>query len=174
MEAEVGKTAKKNDPALWEKVKEEVTEGDKGGRPGQWSARKAQMAVKEYKKEGGGYAGPKTPDNSLVKWTEEDWGTHSGEKSTETGERYLPKEAREALSSAEYDETTAKKRRDTAKGQQFSRQPGAIARKTASYRDGAPSKAELMREARRLDVKGRAAMRKDELARAVASAKGAR
>ncbi len=174
MEAEVGKTSKKTDPALWEKVKEEVTVGDKGGRPGQWSARKAQMAVQEYKKEGGGYAGPKTPDNSLVNWTEEEWGTQSGEKSTNTGERYLPKVAREALSPAEYAETTAKKRRDTAKGKQFSRQPGAIARKTAVYRDGAPSDAELMREARRLGVKGRAAMRKDELARAIVSAKGAR
>jgi hypothetical protein len=28
--------------------------GGKGGRPGQWSARKAQMAVEEYKREGGG------------------------------------------------------------------------------------------------------------------------
>ena len=51
---------------------------------GSGRARKAQMAVQEYKKEGGGYVGPKSEDNSLVKWTEEDWGTKSGEKSTET------------------------------------------------------------------------------------------
>ncbi len=56
-------TAKKTDPKLWEKVKEEVTEGDKGGKPGQWSARKAQMAVQEYKHEGGGYEGKKSEDN---------------------------------------------------------------------------------------------------------------
>ena len=66
---QVAKTSKKTDPKLWEKVKGDVTAGDKGGRPGQWSARKAQ---------GGGYIGPKSEDNSLVKWTDEDWGTKSG------------------------------------------------------------------------------------------------
>jgi hypothetical protein len=166
----MGKTSEKTDPELWKKVKEEVTEGDKGGRPGQWSARKAQMAVQEYKREGGGYAGPKASDNSLVEWTGEDWGTNSGKKSTETGERYLPKEAREALSPAEYAETTAKKRRDTAKGRQFSRQPAAIAGKTAAYRGGW-RKDDLMQEARRLGVRGRSAMTKDELSRAIQSAR---
>ncbi len=166
------KILKKTDPELWEKVKGDVTTGDKGGRPGQWSARKAQMAVQEYKKEGGGYAGPKSEDNSLVKWTEEDWGTKSGKKSTETGERYLPSDARKALSPAEYAETTAKKRRDTAKGRQFSRQPAAIAKKTAAYRDGLPPKEQLIREARGLGIKGRWAMTKDELSRAISSARG--
>jgi hypothetical protein len=37
--------AKRTDPDLWDKVKAEVTAGDKGGDPGEWSARKAQMAV---------------------------------------------------------------------------------------------------------------------------------
>ncbi|MDX1541645.1 MAG: DUF5872 domain-containing protein, partial [Geminicoccaceae bacterium] len=87
-----GKQAKRTDPELWERVKDEVTEGDKGGRPGQWSARKAQFAVQEYKKRGGGYEGEQQDDNSLKQWTEEDWGTQSGGKSTETGERYLPKD----------------------------------------------------------------------------------
>lgn len=169
---QVAKTSKKTDPKLWEKVKEDVTVGNKGGRPGQWSARKAQMAVQEYKKEGGGYIGPKSEDNSLVKWTEEDWGTKSGEKSTETGERYLPKDARKALSPAEYYKTTAKKRRDTAKGRQFSRQPKAIARKTAAYRDGLPPKEQLIQKARSLGIKGRSAMTKGELLRAIASARG--
>ena len=40
---------------------------------------------------------------SLKKWTKEEWGTKSGKPSTQgkkaTGERYLPKKAREALSS---------------------------------------------------------------------------
>ena len=168
----MAKTSKKTDPELWEKVKGDVTAGDKGGRPGQWSARKAQMAVQEYKKEGGGYIGPKSEDNALAKWTDEDWGTKSGKKSTETGERYLPKDARKALSPAEYSKTTAKKRRDTAKGRQFSRQPDAIAKKTAAYRDGLPPKEQLIREARGLGIKGRSAMTKDELSRAIASARG--
>ena len=29
--------------------------GGKGGKPGQWSARKAQMLAKQYKAKGGGY-----------------------------------------------------------------------------------------------------------------------
>lgn len=38
-------TAQRTDPTLWDKVKQEVAAGDKGGKPGHWSARKAQMAV---------------------------------------------------------------------------------------------------------------------------------
>lgn len=50
-------TAEKSDPALWDAVKAEITAGDKGGKPRQWSARKAQMASHEYQKRGGGYLG---------------------------------------------------------------------------------------------------------------------
>jgi hypothetical protein len=127
-------TARRTDPELWEAVKAEVTAGEKGGHAGQWSARKAQFAVQEYKRRGGGYEGGKTKDNSLKQWTEEDWGTKSGKKSTDTGERYLPKEARESLSKQEYDRTTAKKRKDTRKGKQFSSQPEDVAKKTAKHR----------------------------------------
>lgn len=127
-------TAKRTDPELWEKVKQEVTAGEKGGHAGQWSARKAQFAVQEYKRRGGGYKGGKKKDNSLHQWTEEDWGTRSGKKSAETGERYLPKEARGSLSPEEYRRTTAKKRKDTGKGKQYSGQPADIAEKTAKHR----------------------------------------
>lgn len=95
-------TAEKTDPALWDRVKQAVTNGDHGGKPGQWSARKAQLAVQAYKKQGGGYSGRKTADNHLGQWTEEDWGTKSGRASAETHERYLPKRARERLSDQEY------------------------------------------------------------------------
>ncbi len=175
----MGKTAKKTDPKLWEEVKEAVTEGDKGGRPGQWSARKAQMAVQEYKREGGGYVGPKSEDNALTEWTKEDWGTKSGKNSRETGERYLPQEAREKLSAGEYRETTGKKRRDTASGRQFSRQPAEIARKTAAIRHrshnaGDARKEDLMRQAQDLGIKGRSRMTKIELADAIAAAQRTR
>ena len=40
----------RSNPKLWESVKKKVTKGSKGGKPGQWSARKAQLAVAEYKK----------------------------------------------------------------------------------------------------------------------------
>ena len=65
---------------------------------------------------------------------EEEWGTKSGKKSTDTGERYLPKEARKSLSKQEYERTTAKKRKDTRKGKQFSSQPEDVAKKTAKHR----------------------------------------
>ena len=42
-------------PELRERIKKRITAGSKGGKPGQWSARKAQMVASEYKKEGGGY-----------------------------------------------------------------------------------------------------------------------
>ena len=156
------------------KVKQEVTQGDKGGKSGQWSARKAQMAVQEYKSEGGGYKGKKTADNHLVEWGKEDWGTKSGAKSKDSGERYLPKEARAALTKDEYQRTTAKKRADTAKGKQFSAQPGDVAQKTAPHRatghaaggNGA-SRADLLAQAARKGIKGRSRMNKAALEQAL-------
>lgn len=130
----MAKTAEKTDPALWEKVKASVTSGDKGGHAGQWSARKAQLAVSEYKKAGGGYTGGKSSDNHLTEWTKEEWGTKSGENSQDTGERYLPKKSRKSLSAKEYAQTTEKKRADTRKGKQHSAQPKKVARKTAAAR----------------------------------------
>ena len=68
----------------------------------------------------------KKSQKSLKKWTKEEWGTKSGKPSTQgkkaTGERYLPKKAREALSSKEYAATTKKKREDTKAGKQHSAQ----------------------------------------------------
>lgn len=167
-------TAKKTDPKLWEKVKKEVTRSDKGGNAGQWSARKAQMAVQEYKQRGGGYAGKKSDDNHLKQWTEEDWGTKSGEKSGETGERYLPKKAREELSDEEYRRTTKKKRADSRRGKQFSSQPKDVAKKTAKHRStgkssssNGPTKAELYEKAKKQDVPGRSKMSKAQLEKAV-------
>ena len=160
-------TAKKTDPALWDKVKTDVTEGDKGGKPGQWSARKAQLAVNEYKREGGGYDGAKAPDNHLVEWGQEDWGTKSGADSGKTGERYLPKKAREALTEDEYKRTTRKKQADTADGKQFSAQPKDVARKAAPYRGGGQTKAVLLKHAAAKGIKGRSRMNKAELEQAL-------
>lgn len=167
-------TAERTDPKLWEQVKKEITKSSKGGRAGEWSARKAQMAVQEYKKRGGGYKGEQSEDNSLKQWTDEEWGTKSGRKSRNTGERYLPREAREALSDEEYRKTSEKKRKDTRKGKQHSKQPDRIAEKTARYRSDRkstpgeePTKRQLMDEARKLDIQGRSKMDKVELQEAV-------
>ena len=42
-------------PAMRKRLFSRKKSGDKGGTPGQWSARKAQMLAKAYKKAGGGY-----------------------------------------------------------------------------------------------------------------------
>ena len=42
-------------PALRKRLFEKIKAGSKGGAPGQWSARKAQMLAREYKAAGGGY-----------------------------------------------------------------------------------------------------------------------
>lgn len=166
-------TAKKTDPKLWERVKAKITKGSKGGEPDQWSARKAQMAVQEYKKQGGGYEGGRSGGNHLRQWQDEDWGTKSGRRSKDTGERYLPHKAREKLTSAEYSRTTEKKRADTGKGKQFSQQPRDIAKKTAAARKspqratGGPTKAALMERARKQGIAGRSRMSKAELERAL-------
>ena len=123
-------TAKKRDPKKWAAAKARA----RAKMGGKHSARAMQLAVKYYKQAGGTYSGPKKSSNKLSKWSKQDWGTKSGKKSSETGERYLPKKARQALSAREYARTTAKKRKDTAAGKQFSRQPKDIAKKTRRYR----------------------------------------
>ena len=76
----------------------------------------------------------KKSQRSLKSWTKQKWRTKSGKKSSETGERYLPSAAIKALSPSEYAATTRKKRADTKKGKQHSKQPKKIAKKTRSYR----------------------------------------
>ena len=132
-------TSPYTNPALRNRIKSRVTAGTKGGAAGQWSARKAQLVTQAYKAAGGGYTGSKTAaQSSLKKWGKEDWGTKSGKPSTvgpkATGERYLPKKARESLNSAEYAATTKAKREGTKAGKQFVKQPKKIADKTKRYR----------------------------------------
>ena len=76
----------------------------------------------------------KKSQRSLVEWTGQKWRTKSGKPSSKTGARYLPEKAIKALSSKEYAATTRKKRADTKKGKQHSKQPKRIAKKTRSYR----------------------------------------
>jgi hypothetical protein len=127
-------TAQKTKPELWKRIVARVKAGSKGGDKGEWSARKAQLAVKLYKEAGGGYVGKKSPSNSLAKWTKQKWRTKSGKPSGDTGERYLPEKAIKALSPKEYAATTKAKRAGTKKGKQFVAQPKAIAKKVAKYR----------------------------------------
>lgn len=76
----------------------------------------------------------KKSQKSLKNWTKQKWRTKSGKPSAKTGERYLPESAIKSLSSREYASTTRKKRADTKKGKQFSKQPKKIAKKVKRHR----------------------------------------
>ena len=120
-------------PDLRDRLKRKIMAGSKGGNPGQWSARKAQLLAAEYEKAGGGYTGGRSKSQqSLSRWTKQDWRTKSGKPSLETGERYLPAAAIKKLSSAEYAATSRAKREATG---QFSKQPKRIAMKTKEFRN---------------------------------------
>ena len=63
-------------PGLRERIKNRIMKGTKGGKAGQWSARKAQLVASEYKKAGGGYKGGEgKKQKALKKWGKEDWQT---------------------------------------------------------------------------------------------------
>ena len=130
----MAEVAKKSNMALWKRIVASVKAGSKGGRPGQWSARKAQIATKRYKAAGGRYSGKKSSKNKLRKWGKQKWRTKSGKKSSETGERYLPEKAIKSLSASEYAATTRAKREGTKKGKQYVKQPKRIAKKVKKYR----------------------------------------
>lgn len=124
--------AKKKNPELWKRIVARVKASSKGGDPGEWSARKAQLAVNQYKKGGGSYVGPKK-ETSLSKWTKQEWTTSDGEPS-KGKKRYLPKKAWDSLSSSEKAATNKAKSQGNKSGKQFVAQPKSIAEKTAKYR----------------------------------------
>lgn len=80
----------------------------------------------------------KKPQKSLIAWTKQKWRTKSGKPSTQgpeaTGERYLPEKAIKAMSSSQYAASSAKKRKDTKAGKQFSKQPKSAANVAKKYR----------------------------------------
>lgn len=120
---------------LWERVKAEIMQDEVAGtKAGQWSARKAQLAVKRYKDKGGTYTGQKAATNALVKWTKQDWTTKSGQPSHVTGERYLPRKAIESLSAQQYASTSRTKRKGFKQGKQFVKQPHKIAEFVKQFR----------------------------------------
>ena len=120
-----------SNPGLRERIKKRVLAGGKGGKPGQWSARKAQMVAQQYKKAGGACrSGPTVKQKSLKKWTKQEWRTPSGKPSVQgakaTGEVYAPKKAIERLKSTpggmqKLVAATRAKREASRKGEQFAR-----------------------------------------------------
>jgi hypothetical protein len=103
------------DPELRERLKEEIKAGDRGGRPGSWSARKSQLLTTEYEKHGGGYRHPgerTASQRHLEQWTAEDWHTEDGgaDARDDSGtRRYLPDAAWQLLTEQERRATDRKK-----------------------------------------------------------------
>ncbi len=112
----------RTDEKKWKRIVASVKAGSKGGKPGQWSARKAQLATLRYKKSGGGYTGPKTKaQENLSKWTREKWRTRDGKPAIRKGgtRRYLPDAAWRRLSAGEKAATNRVKVAGSKKGKQF-------------------------------------------------------
>jgi hypothetical protein len=128
------------DPELRERIKARIKRGAKGGQPGQWSARKAQLVAAEYKKAGGGYRGGKgDKQRSLESWGKEEWQTQEGGTRARKGgttSRYLPKKAWARLGPRQKQATERTKRAGSRAGKQFVRNTVAArrARKQATRR----------------------------------------
>ena len=125
-------SATKTKPKLWKRIVSSVKSGSKGGRPGQWSARKAQIATARYKKAGGGYRGKKSSSNKLTKWSKQKWDYVSkGDKKKPRAKRgrYLPESVRKSLSKSEKAATNRAKRAASRKGKQRAKYSKKVARK---------------------------------------------
>jgi len=118
-------------PALRDSIKKRIMASSQGGKPGQWSARKAQLVAQEYKKRGGGYRGKKNKkQRSLSKWTKEKWTTSDGKPAIRQGgtRRYLPAKAWSKLTPAQRAATNRKKIQGSKRGRQFVANTDAAAR----------------------------------------------
>lgn len=163
-------------PKLREQIKEELKQSDRGGRRGQWSARKSQLLVKEYERRGGGYRDEANREaaTSLHEWTEQEWQTAGGDASAEHRgrmQRYLPKEVWERLTPKQREQAQRSKREAERRGERRAKWPAAVARVMRQVeeegRGQAETKARLYIRAKELDVRGRSRMSKAELRRAV-------
>lgn len=171
-------------PDLRRQLKEEIKQSDKGGEPGQWSARKSQLLVQEYEKQGGGYKKDEKDEaaKSLEEWTEQNWQTVDGQGDARHGEitkRYLPKEVWDRLSDEEKQQAEQTKKSGSKDDEQYVAWTPAIKRamREAGYapeseQDTEPTKQELYEQAQDLDISGRSQMDKSELKEAVSEAKG--
>lgn len=118
-------------PALRERLKDEIMAGAKGGRAGQWSARKAQLLAHAYEAAGGGYKGGRDErQQHLGEWTAQRWTTADGEKAERADgtHRYLPEKAWGKLTAAEKRATDRKKVAGARAGKQFVANTGAARR----------------------------------------------
>jgi len=139
MTREKGKYTK---PALRERLKSAIMRGSKGGKKGEWSARKAQMLTQAYNRAGGGYRGGKSAaQKSLKKWTGEKWRTSDKKpaiRKTKSGKtitkRYLPDKAWSKLTPAQKKATDKKKVAGSKKGKQVVKNTKAASKASRTVR----------------------------------------
>lgn len=110
------------DPALRERLKKNIMKGDKGGPPGKWSARKAQLLATEYKarfkgKKATAYKGKKTERaKSLNTWSAERWQTSNGKGTTDKKHpKYLPEKKWKKMTTAQKRKENIDKRKKDSK-----------------------------------------------------------
>lgn len=166
-------------PDLRRQLKGEIKQSNKGGNPGQWSARKSQLLVQEYEKQGGGYKEDKKDEaaKSLEEWTEQNWQTQEGKGRARKGEitkRYLPQEVWDKLSEKEKKEAEKTKEKASQSGEQYVEWTPGIQRamEEAGYapqKDNEPTKQELYEKAQDLEIEGRSQMSKDKLQNAISN-----
>jgi hypothetical protein len=110
-----------SDPALRERLKEEIRSAPKGGEPGTWSARKSQLLTLAYQKQGGGYLQrhPNSKQRDLSEWTKQDWKTSDDKPARRASgtARYLPKKAWDELTPAERRAANAKRKAGSKAGE---------------------------------------------------------
>lgn len=169
-------------PDLRRQLKEDIKQSDKGGEPGQWSARKSQLLVQAYEKHGGDYKKDKKDDTakSLEEWTQQNWQTVEGDERARKNnitQRYLPEAVWNRLSEEEKKEAERTKEKGSKQDEQYVGWTPAIKRAMAeagyapdlSEEEGV-SKEELYEKAKNLEISGRSKMNKPELQEAVSSA----
>lgn len=185
----MSKTAERTHPELWEQVKAELMASSKGGKAGEWSARKAQLAVQEYKKRGGGWGAASaksaratasakpapvatlapvkgaSPNPSSPK-------PSSSKTGGEAGEPRVPNAAHDVGGDDASHKTAASsiRREDASRSRAFGRRPEPIVASPAILREARAAeltKPELMEQARILEIEGRSRMSKDELMKAI-------
>lgn len=173
-------------PDLRREIKDDLMQSDKGGKPGQWSARKSQLLVQEYEKQGGGYKNDEKDQSakSLEQWSEEDWQTQGGSskaRQDDKTKRYLPKAVWDKLSDSDKKEAEKSKQQASKNGQQYVEWPDAVQKAMDEFKqeqsssgssnsDSEPTKEELYEQAQEMDISGRSSMNKDELKQAIQSA----
>ncbi|WP_010297552.1 hypothetical protein [Candidatus Odyssella thessalonicensis] len=120
------------DPQLRMDLKEKIKAESKGGKSGQWSARKSQLLTKEYEAAGGGYKHQNqltSAQRNLKKWTKEEWQTEHGEKAIKKDgetDRYLPRDVWNKLSPSEKKAAHQSKKQGSRHGQQYVANPDSV------------------------------------------------